>query len=59
MIKDKRLQILIAAFAAAGGMVAILKFVQESEHRKTLLRVAQLDEQIKTEQLKRIRNEAA
>lgn len=59
MIKDKKLQILIAIFAAAGGAVAILKYTEEKEHRKVLLRVAKLDEEIKKEQLKRIRNEAA
>lgn len=54
MIKDRRLQILVASFAALGGLVALMKYLEEKEHRKTQIRVAKLDEQIKKEQLKRL-----
>jgi hypothetical protein len=54
MIKDRRLQIVVATFAALGGLVALMKYLEDKEHRRTAQRVAKLDEQIKKEQLKRL-----
>lgn len=57
MLKDKKWQLVLAGIAALGGIIAVVRYFEDKEHRKTQRRIAELEEQLKREQLRKIKNE--
>ena len=57
MPKFNKWQIALAALAALGGVIAVVKYFEDKDHRATQHRIADLEEQLKREQLRKIKNE--
>jgi len=54
-LTNKNLPLILGAIGALAGVIAAIKYFEDKDHRETIARVSKLEEEIKREQLRKIK----